>query len=197
MVRVGKQVTTSTQQDSASIRANLGATVAARWRTPLSFAILLLTWEILVRLLGIKLYILPPPSSVFMTLWTKRATIGAAAWYTAQPMLIGFGFAVLIGVALALSFAFSRRLEAIVYPQIVFLQIIPKIAVAPLFMIWFGYGLTLEGADRLPAFVLSVVVLRRSRHSARSIPISWTSPASPAPVRCGCSARSRCRTLCR
>lgn len=136
------QVTLSMQQRDSSIRAKLGAAIAAHWRTPLSFAILLLTWEILVRVFGVKLYILPPPSTVLLTLWTKRSTIGVAAWYTAQPMLIGYGFAVLVGVALALSFALSRLIESIVYPQIVFLQIIPKIAIAPLFMIWFGYGLT-------------------------------------------------------
>ena len=65
-----------------------------------------------------------------------------AAWYTAQPMLIGYALAIVVGVLLALSFAVSRLIESIVYPQIVFLQIIPKIAIAPLFMIWFGYGLT-------------------------------------------------------
>ncbi len=132
----------STQQTKAGLRARLGASLTAHWRTILGFAIMLLLWEVLVRALGIKLYILPPPSTVIVTLWTKRATLGTAAWYTAQPMLIGYGCAVLIGVALALSFAVSRLIESIVYPQIVFLQIIPKIAIAPLFMIWFGYGLT-------------------------------------------------------
>jgi NitT/TauT family transport system permease protein len=132
----------STQQTKAGLRGRLVAGLSAHWRTMLGFAIMLLLWEALVRVLGIKLYILPPPSTVLVTLWTKRATLGTAAWYTAQPMLIGYGCAVLIGVALALSFALSRLIESIVYPQIVFLQIIPKIAIAPLFMIWFGYGLT-------------------------------------------------------
>jgi NitT/TauT family transport system permease protein len=99
-------------------------------------------WEAAVRLIGVKLYILPAPSYVLATLWTKWSTIGAAAWYTAQPMLVGYGFAVVVGVLLALMFAVSRFIESVVYPQIVFLQIIPKIAIAPLFMIWFGYGLT-------------------------------------------------------
>lgn len=116
--------------------------LSVHWRTVLSFALLLTAWEGLVRLLGVKLYILPPPSAVLVTLWTKWATIGSAAWQTAQPMLIGYGLAVVVGVALALMFAVSRLIESIVYPQIVFLQIIPKIAIAPLFMIWFGYGLT-------------------------------------------------------
>ena len=135
-------MTTSTHSNDTSLRARLAASVAAHWRTALGFAIVLLAWELLVRAFGVKLYILPPPTTVLVTLWTKRATIGAAAWYTGQPMLIGYAFAVLVGVALALSFALSRLIESIVYPQIVFLQIIPKIAIAPLFMIWFGYGLT-------------------------------------------------------
>lgn len=132
----------SKQETKAGLVGRLGASSAMHWRTMLGFAIVLLLWEVLVRALGIKLYILPPPSTVLVTLWTKRATLGVAAWYTAQPMLIGYGCAVLVGVALALSFALSRLVESIVYPQIVFLQIIPKIAIAPLFMIWFGYGLT-------------------------------------------------------
>ena len=123
---------------------------AARWlgrfaahsKTIMSFAGLLLVWELCVYALDVKLYILPPPSVVLTALVTKSGTIINAAYYTAQPMLIGFGFALVIGIALALAFAVSRLFEAIVYPQIVFLQIIPKIAVAPLFMIWFGYGLT-------------------------------------------------------
>lgn len=124
----------------------------ARWNTALGFVGMLVLWEAAVRLLGVKLYILPPPSIVAMTLWTKGGTIATAAWYTAQPMLIGFVLAVVIGVALALAFAVSRLFESVVYPQIVFLQIIPKIAVAPLFMIWFGYGLT---SKVLVVFLLS------------------------------------------
>jgi len=129
-------------RQSMTIVAKVAASVGTHGRTIISFALLLLTWEVLVRLLGVKLYILPPPSSVLSTLWTKWAIIGSAAWQTAQPMLIGYGLAVAVGVALALMFAISRFIESIVYPQIVFLQIIPKIAIAPLFMIWFGYGLT-------------------------------------------------------
>jgi NitT/TauT family transport system permease protein len=135
-----------------SALAGLKARVAANSKTLASFASLLIVWELTVRLFGVKLYILPPPSIVLATLWAKWSTIGMAAWYTAQPMLIGYALAILVGVLLALSFAVSRLIESIVYPQIVFLQIIPKIAVAPLFMIWFGYGLT---SKVLVVFLLS------------------------------------------
>ena len=120
------------RQVGTTVHAKATASLGKHGRTIISFALLLLCWEGLVRLLGIKLYILPPPSYVLSTLWTKWAIIGAAAWQTAQPMLIGYGFAVAIGVAIALMFAISKLLESIVYPQIVFLQIIPKIAIAPL-----------------------------------------------------------------
>jgi NitT/TauT family transport system permease protein len=130
----------------------LALRLGAYWRTAAGFIGLLVLWEAAVRLLGIKLYILPAPSAIAVTLASKWPTIGTAALYTAQPMLIGYGLAVAIGVALALSFAVSRFIEAIVYPQIVFLQIIPKIAIAPLFMIWFGYGLT---SKVLVVFLLS------------------------------------------
>ena len=61
--------------------------------------------------------------------------------YTLRPMLLGFAAAVVIGVALALMVAFSRRMEQTLYPLLIFFQIVPKIAVAPLFIIWFGFGL--------------------------------------------------------
>lgn len=129
-------------QPNKSMQAKIAATLSTHGRTIWSFVSLLIVWEAAVRILGVKQYILPAPSYVLATLWTKWSTIGTAAWYTAQPMLVGFGFAVVVGVLLALMFAVSRFIESVVYPQIVFLQIIPKIAIAPLFMIWFGYGLT-------------------------------------------------------
>jgi len=124
------------------IAARIAARIGNHGNTILGFVLLLGLWEGLVRLFGVKLYILPAPSVVLTTLWNKWPTIGSAAWQTAQPMLIGFGLAIVVGVLLALMFAVSRWIESVVYPQIVFLQIIPKIAIAPLFMIWFGYGLT-------------------------------------------------------
>ena len=139
-------------QRSGSAFARLKAHAAANGSTIASFASLLVAWELAVRLMGVKHYILPPPTAVLSTLWLKLGTIGAAAWYTVQPMLIGYALAIVVGVLLALSFAVSRLIESIVYPQIVFLQIIPKIAIAPLFMIWFGYGLT---SKVLVVFLLS------------------------------------------
>lgn len=111
-------------------------------RLTLTFAGFLLTWEILVRLANVPPYILPPPSQILFDLWRRAPRLATAAAYTLQPMLLGYLAAVVFGVAIALVIAFSRRLEGVVYPLLVFFQIVPKIAIAPLFIIWFGFGLT-------------------------------------------------------
>jgi len=56
--------------------------------------------------------------------------------------VLGFLLAAVLGILIALAIAFSRTVQGVAYPLLVFLQIVPKIAVAPLFIIWFGFGLT-------------------------------------------------------
>jgi NitT/TauT family transport system permease protein len=65
-----------------------------------------------------------------------------SAVVTTSEILAGYALAVAVSVPLALAIAYSRFMEETVYPVIVFLQIVPKIAVAPLFLIWFGFGFT-------------------------------------------------------
>jgi NitT/TauT family transport system permease protein len=78
--------------------------------------------------------------------WTeflKRYTVVMpSAWVTLQEIVAGYLLAVVVSIPLALAVAYSRFMEQAVYPVIVFLQIIPKIAIAPLFIIWFGFGFT-------------------------------------------------------
>lgn len=120
----------------AMVRRILGG-----WRIAATFAGLLLFWQAMVWLTGVKPYILPAPSQILADLFKRRETVFGAMLFTMQPMLLGYGMAVVVGVGLALLVVFSRALQAVIYPLIVFLQIVPKIAVAPLFIIWFGYGL--------------------------------------------------------
>lgn len=107
----------------------------------LSFAGFLLLWEVAVRLFDFPQYILPAPSLIWKALVGRFGSLVTAAGYTAQPMLWGYAAAVVFGVLIALGVAFVRVIEIAVYPLLVFLQIVPKIAVAPLFIIWFGFGL--------------------------------------------------------
>jgi len=111
-------------------------------RICLTFAGFLLAWEVFVIISGIKPYILPAPTHILAAMWAKFPRLASAAAFTVQPMLLGYLLAVVLGVLMALGIAFSRRIEGVVYPLLVFFQIIPKIAVAPLFIIWFGFGLS-------------------------------------------------------
>lgn len=126
--------------------AKSGEAVRRRFRSGLhvaaTVAVFLLVWEAAARIFDLPSYILPAPSEILGELWTRRGQYAHAALFTLQPMLIGFVTAVVVGVALALLVAFSKGMEKTVYPLLVFFQIVPKIAVAPLFIIWFGFGLT-------------------------------------------------------
>jgi NitT/TauT family transport system permease protein len=106
------------------------------------FLLLFVVWELAVRLLGIKEYLLPPPSKVWTEFLKRYDPVMASAWVTTQEILAGYALAIAVSIPLALWIACSRFMETAVYPAIVFLQIIPKIAIAPLFIIWFGFGFT-------------------------------------------------------
>jgi len=131
--------------DSASAdgpRPALRAWLRKRGGAIVVFALLMLAWEFAVRLTGIKEYLLPPPSRVWTEFVKRFDPVMASAWVTTQEIIAGYLLAVVVSVPLALWIAYSRFMENAVYPVIVFLQIVPKIAIAPLFIIWFGFGFT-------------------------------------------------------
>jgi NitT/TauT family transport system permease protein len=98
-------------------------------------------WELGVRLFSMPSYILPAPTTILSALFTKFPRIIDGAWVTAQEIVVGYAIAVLISIPLAFCLALSRTLERMVFPVIIFFQIMPKVAIAPLFVIWFGFGL--------------------------------------------------------
>ena len=172
-----------------------------RWAQPvrilLAFAGFLLFWELLVRFTGIKPYILPAPSEIALAMAAKMPRLARAAAYTVQPMLLGFIAAVVLGVAIALGIAFSRRIEGVVYPLLVFFQIIPKIAVAPLFIIWFGFGLAPKVLlvfllSFFPVVVSAITAFRSVDADIMDLARS-TGAADAAHVSGRCSCRTRCR----
>ena len=129
--------------NAAAVRGRLGA--LAGWLRMRSgalaiFVLLFVVWELAVQLTGVKEYLLPPPSRVWTEFWKRHDLVAAAAWVTTREILAGYALAVVVSIPLALAVAYSRFMEQAVYPVIVFLQIIPKIAIAPLFIIWFGFG---------------------------------------------------------
>ena len=101
----------------------------------------LVLWEGAVRTFHIKSYLLPAPSEVFVELFKARGRISEHLFVTLSSMVGGYILAIIVGIPLAMAIAGSRTFEASVYPLVIFLQILPKIAIAPLFIIWFGFGL--------------------------------------------------------
>ena len=120
----------------------LGGWMRRRVGALLVFAALFLLWEFAVHLFGIKEYLLPPPSKVWTEFLKRYTIVMPSAWVTLQEIVAGYLLAIVVSIPLALAVAYSRFMEQAVYPVIVFLQIIPKIAIAPLFIIWFGFGFT-------------------------------------------------------
>jgi NitT/TauT family transport system permease protein len=97
-----------------------------------------LLWEAGVRAFKVKPIVLPPPSAVLADLLSAPGWYLGHAWYTLLVTLGGFGLSVLVGVLLAVLIVESRLLEKSIYALIVGLNSVPKVAVAPLFVIWLG-----------------------------------------------------------
>jgi NitT/TauT family transport system permease protein len=99
-------------------------------------------WEVLVDALGIKPVILPAPSVIFVTIGKHWGYLMQHTWPTFLAIGGGFVFAAITGFAIAVGIAYSRWVSELTYPFLVAAQVLPKIALAPLFLIWFGFGLT-------------------------------------------------------
>lgn len=106
---------------------------------PIVTAVLaLLAWEAVVRLAKIHPAILPPPSDVLDKLIRFHALIVKHAVPTTLETLLAFGISVPLGILLAAGMSYSRMVNWALYPNLIFFQLIPKIALAPLFIVWLG-----------------------------------------------------------
>jgi ABC-type nitrate/sulfonate/bicarbonate transport system permease component len=114
-----------------------------RWAAPAALLALLIGgWELLAQLGHVENYLLPAPSEVASALWRDRDLLAPDAWITAREVLLGFGLALAVGVAIALLLHVSPVLRRAAYPLVVASQAIPVVVIAPILVIWFGYGIT-------------------------------------------------------
>ena len=108
---------------------------------PVGFAMLVtIAWELLCRATRISPLLLPPPSAVWTVLAENSEILFQHALPTMIETVVSFGLATLLGVALAIAITFSAWVREALYPNIVMFQLIPKIALAPLFIVWLGVG---------------------------------------------------------
>ncbi|TIU06441.1 MAG: ABC transporter permease subunit, partial [Mesorhizobium sp.] len=98
-------------------------------------------WEAAVRIFSISSFIVPAPSEIAKSLVAQWGTLMQATVVTAGEILFGFLVSVIVGIALALVIVRFDWLGRALYPLVVLFQNVPKVALAPIFILWFGYGL--------------------------------------------------------
>ncbi|RAI42142.1 ABC transporter permease [Rhodoplanes roseus] len=116
--------------------------VGAPWLKPLIFLVLLIVlWDFTIRIFHIPPYQVPAPVDVMVTLWQEWPRLLSEAVPTTIATVYGFLLSAAFGIPVAMLIASSRTVESYVYPLLVFSQSIPKVAIAPLFVVWFGFGM--------------------------------------------------------
>jgi putative hydroxymethylpyrimidine transport system permease protein len=110
-------------------------------RPVLTLAGLLVLWQLFVVVSGVPHFMLPPPIEVLATLLGRAGLILGHAWVTVLEILLGFLIGALAGVAAALTLASFMGARRWLLPVIVASQAIPVFALAPLLVLWFGYGI--------------------------------------------------------
>ncbi len=116
--------------------------IRADWIRPLIFLVLLVVgWDVAIRIFHIPPYQVPKPADVIETLWADWPMLLSQSVPTTVATVQGFILSALFGIPMAMLIVGSRTVESYVYPLLVFSQSIPKIAIAPLFVVWFGFGM--------------------------------------------------------
>ena len=118
------------------------------WAITLGFFVL---WQIFCMVLRIDLFILPTPIEVFQSLSTYPTAILMNALHTFFSTLIGFALAVAFGLALGLVLGASRLMYDGIYPIMIAFNSVPKVAIVPLLIVWFGIG-------TIPAIITAFVI---------------------------------------
>jgi putative hydroxymethylpyrimidine transport system permease protein len=98
-------------------------------------------WDLLADALSIEPFLIPSPSEISTALWEDRELLGDDAWVTFREVVLGFTLAVVAGVLFAVPLHLSRPLRQALYPLLVASQTIPIIVVAPILVVWFGFGI--------------------------------------------------------
>jgi NitT/TauT family transport system permease protein len=121
--------------------------------SPAAFTIgLFVFWEVVCRVFSVPMTILPAPSVIFAALLEYRAPIIENSWVTLWTTLVGFAMATVFGLLLGIAVGWHKAIYAGIYPLLVGFNSVPKVAVVPVLILWFGLG---EVPAILTAFLIS------------------------------------------
>lgn len=115
-------------------------------------AAVLLLWEAIVRVFGIAEFIFPAPTQIASQFVEFKSALLEAAWKTFWVTMVGFAISIVVGVLLGFLIGSSRMAYTALYPLMVAFNAVPKAAVVPILVVWFGIGL---GPGVLTAFLIS------------------------------------------
>jgi putative hydroxymethylpyrimidine transport system permease protein len=118
------------------------------YAAPLAVILLLLgawelaaRWDLIANALNIQDFLVPAPSDVATSLWEDRSLLADDTWVTLREVLLGFLCALAAGLGFALLLHLSETLRRAFYPLLVASQTIPPVAIAPILVVWFGFGI--------------------------------------------------------
>lgn len=104
-------------------------------------AVILIAWQAYTHYFGISRIVLPSPTDIVWASIANWQTLARESWPTLLESILGFGLAVIIGIPFAVCVANSRILNLTLYPILIATQSVPKVAVAPIILVWFGLGM--------------------------------------------------------
>jgi NitT/TauT family transport system permease protein len=134
------------EEVEASVQRNLAR---REWRArvsgivaPIAVVIALLAlWEAATRVFAIPLFLLPPPSAIGLSMQANASLLLTNGWVTTVEIVLGFLLSIVVGIPLALAIFLWPPFSRSVLPLLVSSQAMPKVAIAPLLLVWFGFGL--------------------------------------------------------
>jgi NitT/TauT family transport system permease protein len=123
-----------------------------RWAPVLLGVAIVILWQVVVQALAVPEYLFPSPWEILKQMAEFKGPLLAAAWSTFWVTMVGFGLAIVVGVLLGFLTGSSRMAYAALYPLMVGFNAVPKAAIVPILVVWFGIGI---GPGILTAFLIS------------------------------------------
>lgn len=159
--------------------------LSAALRPLITFAGLLAVWFLSTRVSGVPSYLLPNPQSVAVALWEQRGLLMSSTFTTLSETVLGLLIGTLLGASCALAIVFSPLIQRWLMPLLLLSQAIPVFALAPLLVLWFGFGMSSKVV--MAVLVIFFPITAAFSDGLRRTDLGWldlarTMNASPASI---------------
>jgi NitT/TauT family transport system permease protein len=145
-------VSSSTKSETETAAGEAGFNFLRKLTPLVGIVGFLVAWQLVVIIYKMPSYLLPTPTEIAHVFVARMPELLHHGWVTVYEMIAGYALAVAVAVPLAIAITSSRAFNELVMPTMLFFQIVPKVAIAPLFLVWFGVGAT---PKILVAFLIS------------------------------------------